>query len=311
VPRQLLLRNTRFHFSLLVLVAVAGASAVALGAGCSADAATSDLAKPAAENPDPEGDKVGISETDAGSGPKSLLRGSPLCRVTPGKCLPDDDGEKRLPYGAGTCVVPPADAGSNAPVADASTIANGCRIAKETNLSVAPKCFVELADRRGIDGVYCEHGSNCAPGFDCVKGEKSSVCRRYCCAGTCETHTAQNGGPTFCDIQRLVDVVPHDAPVCMPLKKCKLLVPGECKETETCALVTEKGDTGCVLTGEAEAGQSCDEQHCQSDLTCLGNPGDRRCYKLCRTQGLECGSTETCTTGTVFQDTTFGVCRER
>jgi hypothetical protein len=100
------------------------------------------------------------------------------------------------------------------------------------------------------------------------------------------------------------------APVCMPIKTCKLLHHGDCGATETCAVVTEDGETGCVLKGSAKAGEPCEDQHCGTDLTCLGSPGDRRCYKLCRVDGADCGSIERCTTGSVFKDTTFGVCKE-
>ena len=53
-----------------------------------------------------------------------------------------------------------------------------------------------------------------------------------------------------------------------------------------------------------------DQEHCDSGLTCLGSPGDRRCYKLCRVEGADCAPMQTCTTGSIFQDTTFGVCKE-
>jgi hypothetical protein len=202
-------------------------------------------------------------------------------------------------------------------VLDADAAAKGCRIVfdEATEGAYAPRCEAE-ANRHGLDGTSCEKGSDCAPGYDCIEGEKGAVCRHYCCAGgsTCSEFSSQNGGPTFCDIQKLVDGNEHKAPVCMPLKKCKLLTPSECSDStllkETCAVVTEKGDTGCVIVGKAQAGDSCDEEHCGVGLTCLGNWGDRRCYKLCRTERSDCGPTQTCTTGAVFQDTTFGVCKQ-
>jgi hypothetical protein len=173
-------------------------------------------------------------------------------------------------------------------------------------------CFEGLANRGGVDGVVCSTGDDCAPGFDCVDGEKGSVCRRYCCSSlrSCANHFSQNGGPTFCDIQKLVDANPAKAPVCMPPQKSNPLTASECTDKETFGVVTEKGDTGCVPRGRATAGESCDEEHCSVDLTCLGNHGDRRCYKLCRTGGSDCGPTQTCTTGSVFQSTMYGVCKD-
>jgi hypothetical protein len=199
--------------------------------------------------------------------------------------------------------------------ADASAT-DGCRL-RDDGEGYAPSCFragdSAGADRRGIDGVTCKTGADCAPGFDCVDGEKGSVCRRYCCMGTCEGQSSLNGGPTFCDVQKLVDPAPHLAPVCMPIKTCKLLVEGDCGPKETCAIVTEKGVTGCVPRGSAKAGDSCDEEHCSVGLTCLGIPGNRRCYKLCRMEGAGadyCPPTQTCVTASLFQDNTVGVCKE-
>jgi hypothetical protein len=96
----------------------------------------------------------------------------------------------------------------------------------------------------------------------------------------------------------------------MPLKTCKLLLDGQCGDKETCAIVTDKGDTGCVPKGNANVGDPCDQEHCAADLTCLGSPGDRVCYKLCKTEGSDCGPMQKCTTGSVFTDTSFGVCKD-
>jgi hypothetical protein len=226
--------------------------------------------------------------------------------MTVGLCSPDDDGVKALRYVVSTaCAKAPPDGGVKL-LGDASPLVNACRVIATTD-GVAPDC--RLGDPAGIDGVACVKSADCAPGFDCVDGERGSTCRRYCCSGSCEGQTSANGGATFCDIQKLVEQNPHKAPVCMPIKKCKLLVPGECGDRETCAIVDNQGDSGCVPKGMAKAGESCDSEHCGADLTCLGSPGDRRCYKLCKTDSAVCGTTQTCTTGALFQDTTFGVCK--
>jgi hypothetical protein len=301
------LRSTILHLSAF-LALVALAAGLASGTGC---ASTDPSPLEEHRSAPPESDAPGAGETtfgnaDASAVPTSPVRGSPLCGVTAGKCMPDDDGT-RATWGA-HCAEPLPEAGV-APNPDASTIADGCRITKVQDGSYAPECSSD-ADRGGVDGVACEKGSDCAPGYDCIDGEKGAVCRRYCCSGSCATQLSQNGGPTFCDIQKLLEANPHKAPVCMPLKACKLLTAGECGDKETCAVVTEKGDTGCVAKGSAKAGEPCDEEHCNADLTCLGSPGDRRCHKLCRFEGSDCGRTQTCATGTVFGDTTFGVCKE-
>lgn len=275
---------------------------LAIGVGCS-DASSAgfpdDLGP---ENLAAPKDDTTFGGTDASASPGSAVRGSPLCAVTESTCNPDDDGSK-----SSTCVGMVPDAGVND--LDASAAA-ACRIDRQGDAGFAPTCLASQANWRGTDGVACEQSADCAPGYDCVDGDKGGVCRRYCCSGSCATHTSQNGGPTFCDIQKLFDFNTHNAPVCMPLKKCKLLKVGECVDKETCAVVNERGETGCVPKGPALAGDSCDEEHCAENLTCLGTPGDRRCYQLCRTDGTECGPTKKCTTGSVFQDTTFGVCKD-
>jgi hypothetical protein len=275
-------------------------AAIVVGAGCAAQSTSKDLeGAPESASLPPNDPETAFPPTDASATGKSpFIRGSPLCNVSAGSCLPDDEGKTARPYGVQPC----ADA-------DASTVTYGCRIVGQSN-RLAPNCEVK-AERRGVDGVACTRGSDCAPGFDCVKGDKGGVCRRYCCAGstTCDTLTAQNGGVTFCDIQELVDVG-RRAPVCMPVKKCKLLVAGECDDGETCAVVTDKGETGCVETGNAQAGAPCDEEHCAAGLTCIGNAGDRRCYTLCRTGGDPCGPDQTCTPGTVLPEM-IGICKTK
>ena len=109
--------------------------------------------------------------------------------------------------------------------ADASTKVSGCRVSAGTT---APACDPAAADTRGVDGVACQTGNDCAPGFDCVDGDQGAVCRRYCCSGVCDGYPAANNGPTFCDVQPVNrdDVTGGNrptAPVCMPIKSCTLL----------------------------------------------------------------------------------------
>ena len=217
-----------------------------------------------------------------------------LCGAA-GECSPDNDGSDPSDHCATS-----ADAG--VPVDGYE----GCHVVK-VDSTVVPRC--QQADPRGVDGTTCANSADCAPGFDCVEGEKGPICRRYCCSGSCESQLSRNGGSTFCDIGKLASVDPYMIPVCMPLKACKLLAQSDCGDAETCAVVTEKGVTSCVPRGDAKVGDSCDESHCDANLNCLGNPGDRHCYKLCHVAATDCGPMETCTTGSVFQDTTFGVCR--
>jgi hypothetical protein len=285
----------RFH---ALTVALLGVMAAAPTCGGSSDA----MSERGGGGPTSTGDDAPPPEEtsfgdDAAAGSQAVYRGNPLCRVAPGDCMPDDDGQ-RLTSGAMTCAVAEPDGGvDEGPVF-------GCRLIDDYG-DPAPACL--QATRSGKDGAACGSGDECAPGFDCTDAEGGSVCRRYCCAGTCGGYLSRNGGSTFCDVQRLSDTG-RKAPVCMPIKQCELLKDGACAATETCAVVTETGDTGCVAIGPQQVGQSCDESHCAAGLTCLGQPGNRKCYELCKVSA-GCGSAMTCMTVATFKDPQYGVCQ--
>lgn len=307
-----------FLDSLIFALPLALAGGLVLGACASDESDALAEQAPRDEGGFSQGEPPTTATSDAAAGPNAKpTRGSPLCGVTADTCVPDDDGTASTPFAS--CATAPD---ASAPALDASdpsapeeVKANACRL-RDVGGSYAPVCLRaddgQGSSPRGLDGARCEQGTDCAPGFDCVDGEMGAVCRRYCCMGTCEGHSARSGGPTFCDVQKLVDPAPHLAPVCMPIKPCKLLGEGECGPTETCAIVTDKGVTACVARGTAKVGESCDEEHCVADLNCLGNAGSRRCYKLCKMtrSGSDCPSSQTCTTGSLFQDNTFGVCKD-
>ena len=299
-------RSTRFSFQILCAAAALGAGA-AIATGCSTEASSTGADSPATPF-NGAGSSGGFTQnpTDDAASPKvDLYRGSPLCHVTgPDTCMPDDDGYTRT-SGTKECAVPPPDAGDGGAAANVQSSA--CRIGHGDG-GTGPTCFT-IASPLGGDGALCETGEQCAPGYDCVAGDKGKTCRHYCCSGSCKGQTSLGGGMTFCDIQNLVDVN-DPAPVCMPLKRCKLLGTGECALTETCAVVTENGDTGCIATGEQQVGASCDDAHCAAKLTCLGQPGSRKCYKLCKVGGSDCGTMQICATSTSFKDPNFGICQK-
>lgn len=297
--------------------------ALPLAVACSVeDSASSELT---AGPSNPEGDgTMGVVQnppTSNENGSTDAGATGALCGLSLTTCSPDDDGRLGL-TAPQACATPVLDGGTRqTESADGSSTTTdyACRV----TLGEGPACGAEgamNADTRGIDGVSCQSDTDCAPGFDCVapgSGEKSNVCRRYCCSSSCEGVTSQNGGPTFCDVRQVVRSVaapiesPLVAPVCMPIKTCTLLKEGDCADGETCAIVNDKGTTGCVPTGGAHDGESCEKKHCEKGLTCLGSTGDRTCYKLCKTtgDGQECGANNACTTSSAFLDTAYGVCK--
>ena len=259
----------------------------------------SGLDSPAADSVPPAPANQQQGPSDAGAATLDVVRGSPLCRVMPDNCVPDDDGLHHAD-GAVTCASPDPS------TADASTATRSCRIKRST---IAPGTLSPSCDdcTTGRDGALCGKAADCAAGFDCVSGQKGSTCRRYCCLGSCETQTSQNGGATFCDVQQLADLS-APAPVCMPLKHCMLLGTGECATSETCAVVDQNGSSGCVEVGDALVEASCEELHCAAGLTCLGQAGNRKCYELCKVGSSSCGA-KTCKTSSLFKDSSFGVCQ--
>jgi hypothetical protein len=301
-----LLRSTRFSFQLLFAVFALGAGTAV---GCAAQTTSAEAGGGPASPFQDDGTSSGFPPkpaTDAGAPKAPEYRGNPLCHAEKTSCMPDDDGYQRSPTNIECATPVPAtpDAGAQNDFAS-----KGCRIRRDSETgAIAPYCFDNAAPSGG-DGATCEIGEDCAPGFDCVAGEKGTkTCRHYCCSGTCKGNMA-NGGATFCDVQSLVDVN-QKAPVCMPLKRCtKLLGTTECAQNESCTVVTEDGDTGCVVVGDKQVGESCDESHCAAKLTCLGQPGARKCFKLCKVSGSDCPGTQTCLTSAAFQDADFGICQ--
>lgn len=305
------------RFLPLALLAIPLAVACSLG-----DPAPSSSPAPSAKSAPNDGFSAGGTTTTGDNEREAgTTVGSPLCGVRVDTCTPDDDGTQNLDAGACGARVD-LDATAKGKSADASTAEPACRV----TLSAGPICpdgnhpdagSIPNADTQGVDGVACQSDSDCARGFDCVageSGEKGNVCRRYCCAATCAGVTSHNGGPTFCDVRRIVrnPAAPSlQAPVCMPIKTCTLLKEGDCASTETCAVVNEKGATGCVLLPPSnDDPPKCDDAHCAKGKTCLGTVGDRSCYKLCKVNGgTECKAGEVCTTNSAFQDTSVGVCK--
>jgi hypothetical protein len=243
------------------------------------------------------------SGSSGGGGSDAAMWGNPLCRLTQAYgdgglygCNPDQpatpidcamDGGAAAGDGGGYACrvqpVMPSSSGMNSPTAPAT----GC----------SPSSGDAL----------------CAPGFDCVG--VPGTCRHYCCAGNSACDAKDPSPKTFCDVQFLNRAAATPVPVCMPIVTCNLQEQlaqyPPCPATQTCAVVREDGQTGCVDIGPKGPGDSCEQDHCSAGLVCLGAPGQRVCYKLCDTQSSsQCTAPETCKGGLpLFQDPRVGVCQ--
>jgi hypothetical protein len=171
-----------------------------------------------------------------------------------------------------------------------------CRIVSVQGVPT-PTCE---AAGKGTDGADCSSSEMCAAGYDCVG---AGHCQHYCCDGLC-------GKGMFCDIQPLVTSPSTKVPACVPVVSCKLLE-HQCPSGETCAVVRADGATSCVPVGDAKVGDSCDESHCDEGLVCMGSPGARRCWQLCRISApTTCGDAQGCKGGLpFFQDPDVGICQ--
>ena len=228
----------------------------------------------------------------AGTGAARGSQGNRLCYGLVGtECYPDQ---------AETCPRDVGDAGAPDGEVDTSPSHGlACHVIPADG-GAAPVC---TAAGQGEDGSECIQSSDCGAGFECVGSP--GQCRRYCCNGA---SSCAPEGRQFCDIQLRAEQG-NKVPVCMPVRSCVLLGSG-CTQGQTCAIVSEDGTTSCVGVGAAQAGDSCEEEHCAENLTCLGQAGMRRCYKLCqKSANMACSSEERCKgAAPLFKDPNIGIC---
>jgi hypothetical protein len=231
--------------------------------------------------------------------PKAYV-GSPLCNAARWRgCYPDD----LAPAKPSDCAMG-SDGGTDDATAGSDNGLLACRVQPaHGDAGVQPGC---ASAGMSTDDGLCSDSADCAPGYECIA---RGVCRRYCCAGECASQDQ------FCDIQWMAGGNATRVPVCMPIRACALLpnAPDTCGRSESCAVVRDNGTAGCVANGGRQAGEECDTGHCARGLVCLGTPGARRCYILCRTApgGTECASTpkQTCMGGLpLFPSPGVGIC---
>jgi hypothetical protein len=281
-----------------------------VGGGCSFSSASSMMASgdnaygQPTEDTDGGYESDGETRADDATAGVAKYRGSALCAaaIDASTCFPDDAplvGQCNPPR------EPTTDAGLGG---DGGNVLQGvsCHVVRDANTSsTAPPTPTCLVAGPGGDGDQCLKPTDCGAGYECVGSP--SQCRHYCCDGTC-------GKAQFCDIQTVADVGSLKVPVCAPVRSCKLLSQMGCAEGETCAIVNDDdGTTSCVATGPAQVNQECEVTHCAANLTCLGQPGSRRCYQLCdKTANTACTVVgEKCKgTAPLFKDVNTGVCQK-
>jgi hypothetical protein len=306
------LRRSLTGFFAYSFVLAAGAAVMA--AGCSVATTTSAMgagdnayAQPT-EDTDGGYESDGETRADDAATPETQYRGSPLCyaNLDATTCFPDDAplvGQCKAPRApSADAGASPADGGNVVPGVACHVVSDPTAAGSSTAPAGTPTCLVAGT---GHDGDQCLKPTDCATGFECVGSP--GQCRHYCCDGTCD------GKAQFCDIQTVADVGSLPVPVCAPVRSCKLLSQMGCATGETCAIVNDDdGTTSCVATGPSQVGMACEKTHCAESLTCLGQPGSRRCYQLCdKTANSGCTAPETCKgNAPLFRDANIGVCQK-
>jgi hypothetical protein len=264
-----------------------------------------------AAGPDNAGDAYNLHENDGASmadggslppaadaGAPNTYGGNPLCNVgIQNEAGRPCDPDYPAPPSGPSCQ--PPDGGATA---DDGGIELSCHVVVVSNARTQA-CSI---GGKGGDGNSCQTGADCAPSYECVG--MPGRCRHYCCSG--DKSCSGLKVSSFCDIQATAESN-LKVPVCSPVSPCKLLTPNACPEGETCTVVTDDGVTSCVTIGPALVGQACDTSHCADGLTCLGRPGTRECYKLCRLgYPQDCDYGSKCTgSAQLFSDPSDGICQ--
>jgi hypothetical protein len=269
-------------------------------AGCGESSATSSLPPPTMIQPfapdaalDAGVAEEAMEEPAPSSGPALALpyQGSSLCNASRETgCYPDDV--------ISSCYLPPNNASAAATADGGIEPTPACHVLSG---GVVPRPTCEQSTVGGMYASTCAHPTECSPGYECVEG---GTCRHYCCAG----NSACSEG-LFCDVQPVADSPGTLVPVCLPQIPCVLLNDATCAPDEQCSVVRDNGATSCVAVGMAQAGESCEQEHCARGLVCLGPLGSRRCEQLCNTLKPSCDGGACIGTLPLFPNPTVGVCQ--
>jgi hypothetical protein len=250
--------------------------------------------------PQESGVNIPVMTSGIDAAAASATKGSPLCNAsTTLGCYPDNTTS------AESCPLDAGIASLDGGVHDASI---ACRVTADPDgLNAQPICARAGANAAG---QACTDSSECAAQLECVsRSDGTSACEPYCCSGTCASAN------DFCDVASVVSATQTatKVPVCVPIMHCQLLangiLSGACPSGETCSIVRDDGATSCEEIGEAKAGNDCDDVHCAAGLACIGVPGNRRCFQLCTTSGVEpCTAPQKCQGGMPLFPLGYGVC---
>jgi hypothetical protein len=138
-------------------------------------------------------------------------------------------------------------------------------------------------------GDTCDADNPCEPGNFCVNSNEGSYCRKMCCGG--DWSACDDGQSCFRPLQLLVMgvTVPAEVSLCFDVGTCDVLSSATCDvQGYDCKMVDPTGQAACIPRSPEKLGEPCSSSAaCARGLTCVGEPGDTRCRRLCRAE--ECG----------------------
>jgi len=154
------------------------------------------------------------------------------------------------------------------------------RVAGTTDL--VPSCVP--AGTRGT-GDTCDATNPCVRGHFCAQG----YCRKLCCGQ--DWSACDEGESCFRSLSLRLDndVVDSGAWLCFPINTCDVLTSATCDpQGYDCKVVDPRGLEACIPPSPEQLGEPCSSANaCARGLTCVGDPGEARCRRLCRAE--ECG----------------------
>jgi len=148
--------------------------------------------------------------------------------------------------------------------------------------SVEPGC---VPAGSGHSGEPCDADNACDKGFFCANG----YCRKLCCGR--DWSACDEGESCFRNLLLRVgsEVVDSGAWLCFPVNECDVLTSATCEpQGFDCKMVDPRGKEACLPPSPEQLGEPCSgDGACARGLTCVGDPGEAHCRRLCRAE--ECG----------------------
>ena len=166
-----------------------------------------------------------------------------------------------------------------------------CYPAVDATAAVAPAC---RPVGTGVTGDTCNEWTDCARGYGCPDGQ----CRKLCCGADWSDAACEPGEGCYRELLYTVDEgdpataeddvnVSSGAYLCFPTG-CDVFTSDECSSDRDCKIIDPKGTTACVRPTPGDVGDRCTPPIvCGRGLSCVGQPGEERCRRLCRAE--ECG----------------------